>query len=152
MRRAGCVIVTVLIVLFFSCPSFAADGITYYIPDKEISVFMPFDILCITRESDETNAFYQSGYFDYATMHDYMLKNNLYLYGMSVDYQSEFALLITDYDDQDFNIASDLSLSIYEMQLKNTFASQGATGIKSEIYQGKGNKAIRLSYTLFSAQ
>ncbi len=148
MRRAGCVFITVLIAMSFLCPSFAADGITHYIPDKEISVFMPFDILCITRDSDKTNAFYQSGYFDYATMHDYMLNNNLDLDGMAVYYQSEFALLITEYDAQDFNTASDLSLSIYEMQLKNAFVSQGATGIKSEIYQGKGNKAIRLSYTL----
>ena len=134
------------------CLALADNGVTHYIPDKEVSVFIPFDLLCVSRESDETNTFYQSEYFDYATVHDYMLKNNLYLYGMSVDYQSEFALLITDYAEQDFNSASDLSLSLYESQLRSTFASQGAKDVKSEIYQGKNNKAIRLSYSLSTAQ
>ncbi len=152
MRRVCCAFVSVLIVSLFSCSSFAADGITHYIPDKDISVFVPFDILCVTREADETNTFYQNKYFDYKTVHDYMLNNNLYLYGMTSDYQGEFALMITDYGEVDFNSASDLELSVCEMQMKNTFASQGVKDVKSDIYQGTENKAIRLSYTYEATQ
>ena len=142
----------IMLMVSLCCVALAADGLTYYIPGKDISVFVPFDIVCITQETDETNTFFQNEFFDYKTVHDYLINNNMYLYGMSQDYQGEFALLISDCDDQDFNTMSELSLAMYKTDAEKAFSLQGAKNAKGEIYRGPNDKAIRVHYTLTTAE
>ena len=151
MKKTAFLLILLLTVLF-TCVAMSETTVTHYIHEQEVSVDIPVGINCVSRDSDETNAFYQTEYFDYATVHQYMLDNNFYLYGMTVDLLGEFAVIITDYDDEDFNSMSDLSLSIVSNQLKSTFSAQGATDVKCDIYQGKENRAIRMHYTYKTQQ
>lgn len=123
------------------------QGVDFYIPDYEVSITVPLGIGCVTRESDETNSFFQNKYFDYKTTHQYLLDNSFYVYGMTVDMMGEFAFIITDNGGTDFSTMSDVSLSFVGYQLEASFTSAGITDKRSEIYTGKNNRAIKLHYT-----
>ena len=46
-----------------------------YIPEGEVTFKLPIDILCISRDSDDTNSFFQIPGFDYETTHQYLIDN-----------------------------------------------------------------------------
>lgn len=152
MAKKMVFLLAVLLSFLFSCVAYSETSITHYIPELELSVDIPIGIACVSRESDETNAFFQNEFFDYTTVHKYMIDNSFYLYGMTADFMGEFALIATDYEDADFNTLDSLTLSVLSNQLKNTFSSQGATDIECDTYQGKKDKAIRMHYTFKNAQ
>lgn len=151
MKKGSFILILLLIVSFIIYCS-AETAVTHYIHEHGFSIDIPVGIACVSRDSDETNTFFQSKYFDYDTVHQYMLDNSFYLYGMTVDFSGEFALIVTDYDDEDFNTIDDSTLSDIGSDLENAFSSQGATNVKSDIYNGKKDKALRLSYTLNTQQ
>ena len=146
-----CLLLMVSLSLAMVASVFADASVTHYIPELEVSVDIPVGISCISRESDETNVFYQTTNFDYATVHQYMLDNNIYLFGTTLDMMSEFSLIATD-DDTDLNSMDSISLSVLINELKSMLATQGATDIYSDVYQGKKNKAIRMRGTFKTQQ
>lgn len=125
MKKHAISIFIGLIIMLFIGSVFAENGLTQYIPDKEVSITVPFDIACVSREADETNSFFQNEYFDYATTHNYMLNNNIYLYGMTLDNLGEFAVMITDYDAESFRFhGSVITCSLYERIEKSVYIAR----------------------------
>ncbi len=148
------IVFLVLLVLAFSAAgcALAETTVKHYIPEAEVTFKIPIDIMCITRDADKTNTFFQIPGFDYETTHKYLMDNSYYLYGMTTDYMGEFAVLITDSPDEDLDTMSELEFTRTMNDLKTGFQSQGMKDVKCEKFQGSGKKAILLHYTLESAQ
>ena len=132
-------------------PESSDDGM-HYIVGKDLSITVPPELACVSSEADSSDSFYHMGYFDYVSLHKYLVENNIYLFGTTEDRLYELTLQFFDYSDYDFNMANDELLSKYTKQIKRTLGFS-AKDIKDDIYQGKTNKAIRIQYklgTLFS--
>ncbi len=137
-----------LLVFLFVYTANAEITVRHYIPEGEFSLKIPISILCIEQNADETNGFFQNEFFDYATLHQYMLDNNIYLYGMTTDFLAEFAVRIDDYYIEDFEHVDNYSLMMVENLLKSTYVSMGASNVTSDIYEGSTKKAVRIRYLL----
>lgn len=147
-----CLALLLILIMTVSFCATAETTITHYVPEFEVSVDIPVSIHCVTRESDETNTFFQNPYFDYAETMQTMMDSNIYIYGISLVDMNEFAVLLFDGMDVDLDAANDVELEILCSQFKDIFASQGAVGTESRIYRGKEHPAIRLHYKLKSEE
>ena len=151
MKKIIFMILLVLVLSAAGC-ALAETTVKHYIPEAEVTFSIPVDIMCITRDADQTNSFFQIPGFDYETTHQYLVDNSYYLYGMTTDYMGEFAVLMMDSPGEDLDAMSDPELTGTMNDLKTVFLSQGAKDIKCEKYQGSKKKAILMHYTLATAQ
>ncbi len=151
MKKSIFMILLVLALFAAGC-ALAETTVRHYIPEAEVTFEIPIDLMCVTRDADKTNTFFQIPGFDYETTHQYLINNSCYLYGMTTDYMGEFAVLITDFPDGDLDAMSDSEFTDTMNELKTGFQSQGMKDVKCQKYQGSGKKAILMHYTLASAQ
>ena len=145
-------IVLLVAALFAAGCALAETTVKHYIPEGEFSVEIPIDILCVSRDADETNSFYQIGSYDYTTMHQYMLDNNMYLYGITTDHRAEFALGMIDYTGDDFRETDQLTLQLIKNQLKETYTAQGVSDVTADIYEGSEKTAMCIRYSIPSPE
>ena len=143
------VLVFILVVVYSAS---AETTVRHYIPEAEATVEIPIGIVCVSRDADETNTFFQIGSMDYSTVHQYMLDNNMFLYGMTTDFSGEFALGMIEYSGEDFGDMDEFSLSIIRNQLKQTYESQGAKNVTVNMYEGSEKKAVRIHYSVPSSE
>ncbi len=127
------------------------NDVTYYIPELEMSVNIPVAISCITRQADETNAFFDY-IFDYESMHQMMEEQGIYLYGITMDFTGELAILAKNENPfGNFNEMDDATLASNASLMKQTLEGLGMTNVTCSIHTGKKIKALRL-YSVIEKQ
>lgn len=124
-----------------------SDGRYKYVSAKNFVVIMPPEFISVTHDAGPADDFYRNGYGDYSTTHQYLIDNNLFVYGIAKDLSCEITMYISDYYDYDFNTADDSLLSLYTSQLEDNLPWRKES-VKGDIYQGTNDKAIRFHYAL----
>lgn len=140
----------ICLVLLLLVPSLitAEEDQVYYIPDKNMSVSVPPELVCVTRNSGASSTFYHKGFGNYDDVQSAMRKQDINLYGVSKDRQYELTVQCFDYNDIDFNTADDSLLSEYAEQIMYSLGWWTAENKIIDIYDGKTNKAIRIQCKL----
>lgn len=137
VKRMICVIA--LMVLCVSVA--AAENVTYNIPQFGLTLKIPSIFTCATKETKETEAFYQTGVYDYTTAYQTLFGGNVYLCGFTTE-NEVLTLNVETVDDFDFNSADNETMMFGMQTLLNQLAEQGKEVVEYSIYQGNNGRSM----------
>ena len=141
MKRVAC-LVFVLAMILAASVAVCEDSMTWHIAGKNVAVDIPFEIMCVSRESDETNPYYATGIYEYAVVRQKMEELDIYLYGKTTDLAGEIALSISEYNGEELRLMDEAAKAVLRQQLAAYYSAKGAKGIQCETITGTMGQAV----------
>lgn len=127
--------------------SYAETENYQYFPDMGFSIAIPSDAICITRDNYLSNAIMESFGENSATIYDYMLENEIYLWCVFPD--SGYEISISSHENSgDLVFYNDMLKEIFAERKKTQYEELGFSDISVDIIEDERFTGACIHYTV----